>query len=78
MAAARKKAAQIETEAQAVVSGYYKEFDKHPELRIFLDTLRTVAEALKQRTTLILDTEQAPWSVFTEEGRQQVHPTSSP
>lgn len=78
LAAARKKAAQIETEAQAVVSGYYKEFDKHPELRIFLDTLRTVAEALQQRTTLILDTEQAPWNVFTEEGRQQVHPVSSP
>lgn len=78
LAAARKKASQIETEAQAVVSGYYKEFDKHPELRIFLDKRRTVAEALKQRTTLILDTEQAPWNIFTDEGRRQVHPTSSP
>jgi len=78
LSSARKKVAEIETEAQAQVSGYYKEFDKHPELRIFLDTLRTVAEALQQRTTLILDTEQAPWNVFTDEGRRQVHPTSSP
>lgn len=69
MAAARKKAAQIENEAQRVVSEKYKEFDQHPELRIFLDTLRTVAEALRQRTTLVLDAQQAPWNVFTEEGR---------
>lgn len=69
MAAARKKAAQIENEAQRVVSDKYKEFDQHPELRIFLDTLRTVAEALRQRTTLVLDAQQAPWNVFTEEGR---------
>lgn len=70
MAAARKKAAQIENEAQRVVSEKYREFDQHPELRIFLDTLRTVAEALKQRTTLILDAQQAPWNVFTPEGRE--------
>lgn len=69
MAAARKKAAQIENEAQRVVSEKYKEFDQHPELRIFLDTLRTVAEALRQRTTLVLDAQQAPWNVFSEEGR---------
>jgi regulator of protease activity HflC (stomatin/prohibitin superfamily) len=77
MAAARKKAAQIETEAQAVVSGYYKEFDKHPELRIFLDKLRTVAEALKQRTTLILDSTESPWDVFDPEARVRVVPGSS-
>ena len=77
MAAARKKAAQIETEAQAVVSGYYKEFDKHPELRIFLDKLRTVAEALKQRTTLILDSTESPWDVFDSEARVRVVPGSS-
>ncbi len=69
MAAARKKAAAIETDAQRVVSEYYKEFNEHPELRIFLDTLRTVAEALKSRTTIIMDTEQAPWNVFSDQGR---------
>jgi membrane protease subunit HflC len=73
MATARKKAAEIETEAERVVSDYYKEFNEYPELRIFLDTLRTVAEALSQRTTLILDSEQAPFSVFSEEGRRSFY-----
>ena len=68
--AARQKVAEIEAEAQRVVSGYYKEFDQHPELRIFLDKLRTVAEALRERTTLILSTSEAPWDVFNEESRQ--------
>lgn len=72
MAAARQKAAELEAEAQRVVSEYYREFDRHPELRIFLDKLRTVAEALRQRTTLILDTTQAPWDVFDEGARRQV------
>ncbi len=78
LSAARKKAAQIETEAQRVVSEYYKEFNTHPELRIFLDTLRTVAEALKQRTTLVLDTEHAPWNVFSEEGRGEFIAPAAP
>lgn len=77
MAAAQKKAAQIENEAQRVVSEHYKEFDKNPELRIFLDTLRTVAEALKQRTTLVLDTDDAPWNVFTGEGRREFESSGS-
>lgn len=76
MAAARKKAAQIENEAQRVVSEQYKEFNKNPKLRIFLDTLRTVAEALKQRTTLVLDAKEAPWHIFTDEGRATYEPTT--
>jgi len=71
LAAARQKVADIEAEAQRVVSGYYREFDQHPELRIFLDKLRTVAQALQQRTTLIITTDQAPFDVFDEETRQQ-------
>lgn len=70
LAAARQKAAEIEAEAQRVVSNYYREFDRYPELRIFLDKLRTVREALRQRTTLVIDTRMAPWDVFNEESRR--------
>jgi membrane protease subunit HflC len=72
MAVARQKVAEIEARAERVVSEYYKEFDRNPELRIFLDWLRTVEEALRERTTLIIDTHEAPWSVFSEEVRKQV------
>ena len=64
MAAARQKASEIEAEAQRVVSDYYREFDKRPDLRIFLDQVRTIAESLRQRTTIILDTGTPPWNLF--------------
>ena len=72
MAAAREKVAQVEAEAQQKVSEYYKEFDRHPELRIFLDKLGTIAKALQERTTLILDDEESPWDVFDEAARARV------
>lgn len=72
--AAQQKVAEIQSDAQRVVSGYYKEFNRHPELRIFLDKLRTVTEALKERTTLILDTSEAPWDVFNQDAREKVVP----
>ncbi len=72
MAAVRRKVAQVEAEAQQVVSEYYKEFDQHPELRIFLDDLRAAEAALRDRTTLILDTAEAPWSVFDAEARKRI------
>jgi len=74
LSAAQKKVSEIESEAQRVVSAYYTEFDKHPELRIFLDTLRTIREALQQRTTVVFDTTQAPWDVFDEKGRARFLP----
>ena len=58
------KVAGIEAQAQHVVNQYYKEFDEHPELRIFLDTLHTLGKALRHRATLIIDTQQAPWDVL--------------
>ena len=72
MAAARQKVAEIEAGAQRVVSEYYKEFAKHPELRMFLDKLRTAANALRSRTTIILDTSQAPWDIFDEDARRRI------
>ncbi len=77
MATAREKVADIEAEAERRVSEYYREFNEHPELRIFLDTLRTYTRALRGRTTLILDTETKPWDMFTIDGRNQVRPAGA-
>jgi len=74
LAAANEKVGTIKAEAERVVGEYYKEFNKHPELRIFLDKLRTVAEALKERTTLILDASEPPWDVFDAASRSRVAP----
>lgn len=71
LAAAQQKVAEIETEAQRVVSQYYKEFTRHENLRIFLDGLRTMEEALQQRTTLIFDTNTFPWNLFSEAERNK-------
>lgn len=71
MAAARQKAAAIEASANRVVGEYYKEFDKHPELRIFLDKLRTAATALRSRTTIIFDT-SPPFDIFDEDARKRI------
>ncbi|MFQ5590837.1 MAG: hypothetical protein ACE5HE_06730, partial [Phycisphaerae bacterium] len=73
-AAAMKKAEEIKARAQEVVSTYYKEFSRHPELRIFLDKLRTDKQALQQRTTLILTTAESPWDIFDEDARRKIPP----
>jgi len=72
LSATRQKVAEIEAEAQRVVSDYYKEFDKYPELRIFLDQLRTTALALRSRTTIVLPAEQPPFNVFNEAARRAI------
>lgn len=72
MAEVRRKVAQIRTEADRVVSAYYKEFDEYPYLRIFLDSMQTAREALSDRTTLVLSDIQPPFDVFNEEARRLV------
>jgi membrane protease subunit HflC len=72
MAEVDQKVAEIKTDAERIVSEYYKEFDKYPELRIFLDKLRTMRAALRERTTIIPDTTESPWDVFDEHERAQV------
>ncbi len=68
----RRKVEEIRTEAERIVSDYYKEFEEFPQLRIFLDKLTTVVEALRGRTTLIMDTTESPWDVFDPQARERV------
>ena len=72
LAAARQKVAEIETEAQRVIGEYYKEFNSHPELRIFLDQLRTLEDTLQTRTTIIFDQSTPPFNLFDEAVRKEV------
>lgn len=72
LAVAREKVAQIEAEAQWVVSDYYKEFNEYPELRIFLDKLQALQESLRQRTTLIMTSDKSPWDLFDKDVRQKI------
>jgi membrane protease subunit HflC len=74
LAEARRKVAAIETEAQREVGEYYKEFDEYPQLRIFLDKLRTSAQALRERSTIILETREPPFDIFEPEARRNVRP----
>jgi len=71
-AATRKQAEAIKADAELVVSEYYKEFARYPELRIYLDSLNTVRRGLQERTTLILDSKESPWNVFDEQVRRQI------
>ena len=72
MAEVRRKVAEIRTEAERSVSNYYKEFDEYPHLRMFLDALRTMKQALDGRTTLILPSDEAPWNNWDPEIRAQI------
>ena len=72
MGEVRRKVAEIQTDAERVVSDYYKEFDESPELRIFLDKLRTIAEGFRNRATIIWDTTQSPFDVFEAKARADI------
>jgi membrane protease subunit HflC len=74
LAEALRKVGAIEAEAQHKVGEYYEEFDEYPELRIFLDKLRTAAMALQQRSTIILRSDEEPFDVFDPEARRAVRP----
>lgn len=74
LAAAREKAAEIESEAQVSVGRLYEEFKEYPELRIFLDEIRILREALMSRSTIILDTANPPFDIIDASTRKAFRP----
>lgn len=82
LAVADRLAAQIRAEANEQVGEYYKEFDEHIELRLFLDRLEATVASLRERTTIILDAAIAPFNLFDfESGRadgRSAGPSSRP
>lgn len=72
MAVARQKVVEIEAQAQRVIGEYYKEYEQYPELRMFLDKLRSMAEALTQNTTIFMDTSVPLTELFDPTARARV------
>ena len=66
MSVARRKADEIRNEGEKIVSELYAQFQEYPDLRIFLDKIETLEQALSQNTTLVLDTRLAPVDLFEE------------
>ena len=73
MAVANRMAEEIKAEAQAEVGVYYAEFEKNPQLRLFLDRVDAVKLMLKERSTLILDELSPDWLLqLVQPGGEQV------
>ncbi len=69
LALAMRKVDAIHSKGQREVSEIYKAFAEHQELRIFLDKLEALEQVLKERTTLIFDTNVQPVDLFDDEKR---------
>jgi membrane protease subunit HflC len=64
LAVARRKVAEIQSQALAEVGEIYKKFRGHEELRIFLDELDALEEIMRTRTEVFFDTFTSPTNVF--------------
>lgn len=76
LAEANRKKSEIEAEVQARVGEYYREFEKHPTLQIYLDMLDVTRRALKTRSILVWDTDskQSPFFLFNRQAREAIRP----
>lgn len=64
LSAARAEAIRITGEADNKAATYYAEFEKSPQLAIFLFQLRALEASLKDRTSLILDQQTPPFNML--------------
>jgi membrane protease subunit HflC len=74
MAIAVRKADAIRDEGQKAVGSIYKRFGDHPELAIFLDEIKALGDALKDRTQLVLTTDLPIIRLFDSEHRASIQP----
>jgi membrane protease subunit HflC len=61
---ANAKAKTIKAEGDAKAAAYYAVFKEEPELAIFLKKLESLKKIAKSRTTLVLDTDTAPFNLL--------------
>ncbi|QSH40189.1 protease modulator HflC [Lentisphaerota bacterium ZTH] len=66
LAEAEAKAKEIRAEGDAKAAEYYAVFKKNPELAAFLRKLDSLQKILKSKTTLILDTDSAPFDILKQ------------
>ena len=64
LAKATAKAKEIRAQGDAEAAQYYATYKKSPELAAFLRKLDSLRTIMKSKTTLILDTNSAPFDVF--------------
>jgi membrane protease subunit HflC len=64
MAVAIRKVDEIRNEGNRRVSEIYSKFEEHPELRIFLDKLRTFELIFKGDTTFVMTPDDTPVDLF--------------
>ncbi|MBN2211605.1 MAG: protease modulator HflC [Sedimentisphaerales bacterium] len=64
-AEAEARARAIEGEGDAEAARYYTTFLKHPQLATFLRQLETLRKTLSKRTTLVLDSDSAPYQLLS-------------
>ena len=64
LAEATAKAKEIRAQGDADAAKYYASYKKSPELAAFLRKLDSLRTIMKSKTTLILDTNSAPFDVF--------------
>ena len=69
LALAKRKVDAINSITQEEIGRIYKSFEAHQELRIFLDKLEALEKVLKDRTTLIFDTQVTPMDLFDRDKR---------
>jgi membrane protease subunit HflC len=61
---AKAKAKTIRAEGDAQAAAHYAIFRKNPELAVFLRKLDSLGKIMKTKTTLVLDTDSAPFDLF--------------
>lgn len=62
---AQAEATKVLGEAEREAAQYYAVFAKNPELYVFLKSLRALEASTKDRTTLILDQQSAPFNLLS-------------
>jgi len=67
MAFASQRAAEIRLEGEEQAAVYLKDMGENEELAIFLSWIDAVESALSKNTTLVLDSDVAPWHLLTLE-----------
>ena len=64
LAKAEAEAKRIRAEGDAEAAGYYAKFHKNPELAMFLRKLEVFEETLKEKSTVVLDTDMEPYDLL--------------
>ena len=77
VAKAKAEAEKIRAEGDAEAATYYKVFSKEPKLAAFLRKLEALRNVTKSKTTLILDTDSAPFDILKYDSIKDIKKTNN-